>query len=80
MLTGILLAGLLWGGCFALIWRHIRFASRRAPARPVVLRPIVIPQRYGSHVFTDAEIVDRFLAVDWLLSHKDANPQPVTDW
>lgn len=77
MLTGIIVAGLLWAGCFALLWTQTRFAVRRkpvAPLRPVVLRPIVIPRRYGSHEFSDAEVIERFLAVDWLLSHKDVEP------
>lgn len=82
MLTGIIIACLLYAGLFALLWGQTRFAVRRSPAvpaRPVVLRPIVIPQRYGSHTFTDAEVVERFLAVDWLLSHKDAMPAR-RDW
>lgn len=62
----------VWLVCVALLLR-LRYTVRRArlPQRVVVLRPIVIPARYGDHTFTDAEVIDRFLAVDWLLSHRD---------
>lgn len=80
MPEGVALGGLLWAVCFILLWRHTRFTMRRPPVRTTVLRPIVIPARYGSHTFTDAEIIDRFLAVDWLLSHRDNAAQPVRDW
>ena len=63
-----------WLGAVAgLLHLHYRVRPSR-PLPPAVLRPIVIPQRYGTHTFTDAEVVDRFLAVDWLLSHRDFQP------
>ena len=69
---GVGLVVAVWAVCIGLVLR-LRYTVRRArlPQRAVVLRPIVIPARYGAHTFTDAEVVERFLAVDWLLSHRD---------
>lgn len=71
-MTPILVVVAVWAVCLVLIVR-LRYQVRvLTPApRPVVLRPIVIPARYGAHTFTDAEVVEGFLAVDWLLSHRD---------
>ena len=66
MLTGIIVASVLYVLLFVALWGRTRFAERRTsrgPVKPVTLRPIVIPTRYGAHTFTDAEVVERFLAL-----------------
>lgn len=73
-----LIVGVWLGAVAGLLHLHYRVRPSRPLPQPV-LRPIVIPARWGQYTFTDAEVVDRFLAVDWLLSHRDVAPTR-RDW
>lgn len=55
----------------AAVWGVSRFRYQPVwPPAPV--GPVVIPYRVGSHVLTDAEVVESFLQVDLMLVRRQA--------